>query len=173
MLYLLDANVLITAHNTYYPIDSVPEFWEWVAHQGNAGVLKMPLEIYEEIKDGGTDEEKDLLFAWLSDNNNKTALLLGEQVNQTHLAKCTLSGYAADLTDEELLQIGRDPFLIAYAMAAPEDRRVVTNEVSAPKKLRQNRRVPDVCSAMGVDCCNTFQMTKALGFKTGWKKPKR
>ena len=27
MLYLLDANVLITAHNLYYPIDSVPEFF--------------------------------------------------------------------------------------------------------------------------------------------------
>lgn len=25
MLYLLDANVLITANNLYYPIDSVPE----------------------------------------------------------------------------------------------------------------------------------------------------
>jgi hypothetical protein len=34
MLYLLDANVLITAHNTYYAIDQVPEFWEWIAHQG-------------------------------------------------------------------------------------------------------------------------------------------
>ena len=30
MLYLLDANVLITANNLYYPIDSVPEYWEWL-----------------------------------------------------------------------------------------------------------------------------------------------
>lgn len=30
MLYLLDANELITAHNLYYPIDVVPEFWEWL-----------------------------------------------------------------------------------------------------------------------------------------------
>jgi len=27
MLYLLDANVVITAHNTYYGLDAVPEFW--------------------------------------------------------------------------------------------------------------------------------------------------
>src|SRR5437899_3275639 len=26
MVYLLDANVLITAHHLYYPLDSVPEF---------------------------------------------------------------------------------------------------------------------------------------------------
>jgi hypothetical protein len=29
MLYLLYANVLITASNSYYPIDQVPEFWAW------------------------------------------------------------------------------------------------------------------------------------------------
>ena len=33
MLFLLDASVLITANNTYYPIERVPEFWEWLAHQ--------------------------------------------------------------------------------------------------------------------------------------------
>jgi Domain of unknown function (DUF4411) len=78
-------------------------------------------------------------------------------------------GDAADLTDDELLQIGRDPFLIAYAMASPEGRCVVTHEASAPSKQRQNRRIPDVCLTMGVTSCTPFEMGKALGFKTGWK----
>ena len=34
MLYLLDANILITAANTYYGISRVPEFWSWLQHQG-------------------------------------------------------------------------------------------------------------------------------------------
>ncbi len=50
MLYLLDANVLITAHNLYYAIDAVPEFWAWLVHKGSAGDLKMPLENYEEVR---------------------------------------------------------------------------------------------------------------------------
>lgn len=170
VLYLLDANVLITAHNTYYPIESVPEFWAWVAHQGNSNALKMPLEIYEEIKDGGSDEEKDLLYAWIVQQEIKAALVLVENVDPVRVASCTSRGYAPDLTDDELLQIGRDPFLVAYAMAAA-DRWVVTNEASAPSKQRQNRRVPDVCTTMGVNCCNTFTMMKALGFKTGWQQP--
>jgi len=58
VLYLLDANVLITAHNTYYAINTVPEFWAWLAHKGQAGDLKIPLENYEEVKDGSTDEEQ-------------------------------------------------------------------------------------------------------------------
>jgi hypothetical protein len=54
MLYLLDANVLITASNLYYPVDAVPEFWAWLAHNGAAGNVKMPLETFEEVKDGAT-----------------------------------------------------------------------------------------------------------------------
>jgi hypothetical protein len=171
VLYLLDANVLITAHNTYYPIDVVPEFWAWVAHQAQAGALKMPLEIYEEIKDGGTDQEKDLLYGWIIGSDVKSALILDEGVDTSHVNNCTMKGYASDLTDDEMLQLGRDPFLIAYAMASPKDRCVVTNEVSAPGKKRQNRRVPDVCATMGVSCCDPFTMMKSLGFKTGWQKP--
>ena len=54
-----------------------------------------------------------------------------EEVVQAHLIKCIKQGYAPNLTDDELLQVGRDPFLIAYAMAAPTNRCVVSNEVSA------------------------------------------
>lgn len=40
MLYLLDANVLITANNSYYALDRVPEFWEWLADVGGRGNAK-------------------------------------------------------------------------------------------------------------------------------------
>jgi Domain of unknown function (DUF4411) len=49
LLYLFDANVLITAKNAYYPIDQIPEYWEWIQFQGSAGNIKLPLEIMEEI----------------------------------------------------------------------------------------------------------------------------
>jgi hypothetical protein len=58
--------------------------------------------------------------------------------------------------------------LIAYGLAA-KDRCVVTVETSAPKKQRQNRKVPDVCRAMNVGCCNPFEFNQALGFRTQWK----
>ncbi len=170
MLYLIDANVLITAHNDYYSIDTVPEFWDWLLHQANTGNVSMPIEIYEEIKLGGRDAQKDMLYNWVADGAVKKAMVLNENVSAPLVSKCTKEGYAPDLTDDELLQIGRDPFLIAYAMAAPKDRCVVSNEVSAPSKKRQNRKIPDVCDSLGVQHCNIFQMIRALGFKTGWKK---
>lgn len=166
MLYLFDANVLITASNTYYPIDQVPEFWDWLQHQGNAGRIKMPLEIMEEILAGNKDD--DPLLTWIKDVGNKKALLLDEAVDQSIVNIVVEDGYAKDLTDDEIEEIGRDPFLIAYGTASA-DRCVVTTEVSAPSKKRQNRRIPDVCNDFGIPWCSPFKVNRELGFRTGWK----
>ena len=168
MLYLPDANVLITANNFYYPIDRVPEYWEWLSYMGSQGHVKMPFEIFEEVKDGPDDQEKDLFFAWLQEDANKKSLLLDEKVDPGLVQKVIAEGYAPDLTDDEVDQIGRDPFLIAYCLAA-KDRCVVTVETSAPKKQRHNRKVPDVCKGMGANCCNPFEFNRFLGFRTQWK----
>ncbi len=40
-MYLLDANTLIDAKRDYYPIDRIPEFWEWLVHMGNEGFVKI------------------------------------------------------------------------------------------------------------------------------------
>jgi Domain of unknown function (DUF4411) len=169
VLYLLDANVLITAHTTYYPLNRVPEFWKWLSHQASSGRVKIPLEIFEEVKDGTGDAEKDILFAWLRDEVVKDALLLSENVKIDAVQDVPARGYAPDLTDVEIEQVGRDPFLIAYAIVAPQLRCVVSNEVSRPSAVRANRKIPDVCKALGVTCCNTFALLKSLDFKTDWQ----
>jgi hypothetical protein len=166
VLYLFDANVLITASNTYYPIDQIPEFWEWLQFQGQAGKIKLPVEIMEEILAGKKDD--DPLLAWMKDAANKKALLLDEAVNGDLVNTVVEQGYANDLTDDQLEEIGRDPFLVAYAMSGA-DRWVVMREVSAPSKKRQNRKLPDVCMTFGVSWCDPFRVNRELGFKTGWK----
>ncbi len=168
MLYLLDANVLITAHHLYYPVDAVPEFWDWLAHQGEAGNIKMPIETFEEVKDGSNDADKDLLYAWVQDDASKAAILFDGDV-EPRLVQQVTAQYAPDLTDDELEAIGRDPFLIAHALADPGNRCVVTTEVSKPTWKRQNRKIPDVCRDAGVQCCDTFTMLRALQFSTRWR----
>lgn len=168
MLYLLDANVLITAHNLYYPIEAVPEYWEWLVHMGNQGQVKMPFEIFEEVKDG-PNGDSDPLFAWLQQAGMKSALLLPDTVDPGLVQHVIINGYANDLTDDQLEQVGRDPFLIAYALSS-NDRHVVTVETSEPRKQRQNRKIPDVCKTMGAACCNPFEFNRTLGFRTNWKQ---
>ena len=161
MLYLLDANVLIDANRDYYPLGRVPEFWHWLVDRATKQQVKVPLEVYEEVLAGKEDD----LTRWLK--KNRDALLLDEDVDETLVAGVTDRGYAPDLTDEEVERVGRDPFLIAYALANPAQRTVVTTEISRPKKQRANRHIPDVCDDLHVFHCNTYQFIEALDFTTG------
>jgi hypothetical protein len=167
MLYLLDANILITANSAYYPIDQVPEFWSWLQYQGAAGNVKIPLEIMEEIEEGRKDG--DLLIDWILQDVNYEALLFQEAVDAALVQNVVANGYAPDLSDEEVDKIGRDPFLIAYALVNTDERCVVTTEVSRVSAQRQNRRIPDVCQAFRVKCYGPFVLNRHLGFHTGWK----
>lgn len=165
-LYLLDANVLIDAHNKYYAIDMVPEFWDWLLHMAGQHQLAMPLETFEEVR-GGADAKRDLLNEWLCRSEVEETLVLEEDLDESAL-RSVLKAYAPDLDDSEVEQIGRDPFLISYGLVDTASRVVVSNEVSKPSKIRANRKVPDVCRTVGVACCDTFAMLRALGFRTGW-----
>ena len=164
MLYLLDANVLIDANRDYYPMHRVPEFWEWLAHVGRNGFVKIPIEVYEEIKEGG-----DNLADWIKQDQIRAALLLEEEVDVGLVSQAVNAGYADDLTDDEVERIGRDPFLVAYALADNGNRCIVTTESSKPSRQRANRHLPDVCSTFGVACSNTFQFVRELDFSTSWK----
>ncbi len=171
MLYLLDANTLIDAKRDYYPIDRVPEFWEWIIFNGEKGNIKIPIEVYEEFSDTkGKDGKKDELAIWSEQPEVKEALLLNEEAEQDLVAKITYDGYVDNPTDDELVKIGRDPFLLSYALKNIEKRCIVSTEVSKPSKKGANRKVPDVCRDFKIRCINNFQMFRELNFSTNWDK---
>jgi hypothetical protein len=160
MLYLLDANVLVTAKNGYYGMDMVPQFWTWLIQMGQEGRLKIPKEIFTEITDGNDD-----LAEWAKTDEVKGALVLEGEVTPEEV-QAVLDLYGEGLDEAELEEIGEDPFLIAYAQQNLAMRTVVTNETSKPTTQRANRRVPDICKEANVLCCTPVQLIKSLGFKT-------
>jgi len=164
LLHLLDANVLITANRDYYPLNRVPEFWEWLVHHGNEGSVKMPIEIVEEIRDG-----TDALARWLSESDYLDALCLGEEAEVGLVQRVINEGYASDLADHEVEKIGSDPFLISYALRSRADRCIVTTEVSKPSRQRANRHLPDVCTQFGILWMDSFKLVRALDFYTTWQ----
>ena len=169
MLYLLDANTLIDAKRDYYAIDRVPEFWTWLIFQGQNGNVKIPVEVYEEFSDTkDKDGKKDALAEWADQIDVKNALLFGEEAEQDLVARITYGGYVANPTDDELEKIGRDPFLLSYALMNPENRCIVTTESSKPSRRGANRHVPDVCDDFGIRCINSFEMIREMNFSTGW-----
>lgn len=164
MLYLLDANVLIDANRDYYPMGRVPEFWEWLVREGEAGRVKIPVEIFEEVKEGTDD-----LAVWIKEERVKEALILNVEADTELVSRAVENGYAADLTDDEILQIGRDPFLLGYALSDPANHCIVTTEVSKPTKQRARKHLPNSAASLGLNTCNTFQMIQRLDFRTNWR----
>lgn len=170
MLYLLDANTLIDAKRDYYPIDRIPEFWEWLVFCGAQEIIKIPVEIYEEFSDVKDKEgNKDELARWADLSEVRDALLFNEEAEQDLVARITYGGYVANPTDDELVKIGRDPFLMSYALKDLQNRCIVTTETSKPTKQGANRRIPDVCKDFNIRCINNFVMFKELNFNTNWK----
>ena len=164
MVHLLDANTLIDANRDYYGLDTVPQFWDWLIHMGNQGEVKIPLEIYEELKRGS-----DALTEWVNREDVKDALLYDQEADPALVGQVLDTGYGPNLSDIQIEKIGRDPFLIAYALVDPENITIVTTEVSKPSTTEpSNKRVPDVCNTLGVSHQHTFRFAKALGFNTNW-----
>jgi hypothetical protein len=161
MQYLLDANALITAHNTWYGLDRVPEFWKWLRHHGAANALKMPAEIYAEVETGN-----DELSSWMKDLATKRALLLAEDSDPAKL-QVVLARYGSPLNEADILTVGQDPFLIAAALGYA-DRCVVTAEVSKSSRTGARRHIPDVCNDCGVMWMHPVEFIAALNFSTTW-----
>lgn len=163
MLYLLDADTLITGDRKAYPLRRFPVFWEWLRHQGERGCVKIPLEQFEEVTSG-----RGHIVDWLCTEECRAALILDEDIDPGLIADTTLNGYG-ELDENGVELVGRDPFLIAYARVEGGERTVVTFEVSKPGKRGPNRKVPDVCRDFGVPCCSLFEMIEALDFTTDWR----
>ena len=120
----------------------------------------MPFEIHDEIA-----ISRGPLREWICSQDVKESLILDEEVDAELLERVLTDGYGDDLTDGDLEKIGRDPFLIAYALVA-EERVVVTKETPRPSAQRANRKIPDVCDTLNVQWMRDFDLYRALNFTT-------
>ncbi|MBG0801259.1 DUF4411 family protein [Methylocystis sp. H4A] len=159
MTYLLDANVLIRANAEYYPLDRLPRFWMWLLAEASDGRIKMPFEIHDEVASGS-----DALAEWIGRRDIRDALVLDAEVDDRLFNRVLDEAYAPDLTDTELEEAGRDPFLVAYAMREP-GWTVVTKEVSKMTQTRGRRKLPDACSIMGVRWIPDFTLYRERDFR--------
>ena len=162
MLYLLDANVLIDANRDYYPQDRVPEFWVWLLRQCRAGTVKIPPEIYKEV--ALQTRNPDKLVEWAK--RHKSDVVLDEVARRDLVDEVVRKGYVPNPTSSDLAKMKHDPALISYALRAPDPRTIVTTERSKPAAQGANRKVPDVCDALGIRCIGTYKFIQKADFRT-------
>jgi len=157
-MFLLDANVFIFAHRDYYPPERVPEYWEWLAYKAAEGAIKVPQPIWDELK-----PQDENLKEWFKAHEAEFIL---DPDDSDVMVPDVLDQYAPDLNDSEIEQIGNDPFLIAAALQYGAT--VVSKEGSKPGKQRANRKIPDICRALGVPCITDHRLIVELDFRTNW-----
>lgn len=161
-MFLLDANTIMEAHGTFYPVDRIPQFWEWLQAQGEAGLVKMPYEIHSEF-----EGRHGLHVEWINSPEVKAALLLEEDADPALVQRVINVGYQGmdpAFDDIQHTKYGKDPFLVAYALVNPAERIVVTREVSKRTRRLGNTKLPDACDDCGIDWINDFALYSRLNF---------
>lgn len=159
VLYLLDADVLITANRDFYPLDRVPVFWRWLISEGESGHVKIPLEMHDEVA-VGTDQLAD----WIKQKAISNSLVLDEEVDRKILNQVIRKVYAPDLNHADLLNASRDPFLIAYALKG-HHRCVVTRETSKPTRKLGKRKLPNACKDLKVQWITDYRLYQTRNFR--------
>ena len=164
LLYLLDANVYITAHRVYYAFDLCPGFWDCLIHYFNAGRILSIDRVRDELVGSG-----DALSVWaqnapadlfVTSLENEITDAYREVMQWVYANNQFLPQAKSDFSQ------GADGWLVAYARA--NDAILVTLERYAPDAGRRVP-VPNVCRRFGVAYIDTFEMLSELGVRFDWR----
>lgn len=161
-IYIVDSNILIEAYKRNYHLDVVHSFWKKLTELANDGKIISIDRVRSEIYDNREDELK----SWCVDNlpvsffkdskeviREYTSMVAWAQSKSAHFKHSAIADFS---------ELGRaDAWLISYALANPQERVLVTQEVSDPRN-KTVIKIPDACKENKIRCINTMQMFKEL-----------
>lgn len=160
MAYWIDSGVLIQAHRGPLNINILPQFWQFLHDQIVAGVMKMPRIAYEEVVDGGYDDE---VVTWCK-ARKKLGLCCneGKQVQERY---GRLAGYVQEKYIRKPQQVrdwfdDADGWVIAHAFAETEG--VVVTEELERGSYKSKIKMPAICKVFDIRCINTALLLREL-----------
>jgi hypothetical protein len=160
---VLDADVFITAKNTYYAFDICPGFWKGIIAAHEQGAVGSIDRVKSELLAGREQED---LVQWVKNT-----------LPGSFFGACDVEDIAAAYSEIMLWVEGStqylprarsrfaataDGWLVAYSMV--HGCSVVTNERSR-RDSKGRICIPDVCAQFGVPCKDTFRMIRDLGMQ--------
>lgn len=156
--FLLDSNVLIAAHRSYYAFDICPGFWESVKAGHLAGRIFSTRRVRAELV--GND---DALTRWVCDElppeffiNDSTAAVTAAYGPM--MAWVVANGFQP--AAQAKFATDADGWLVAAAKQ--QGFHLVTHETRKPE-AKAVVPMPNVCEEFGVTYCNCFDMLRQLG----------
>lgn len=159
-MFLLDADVMMTASRSYYGFDIAPGFWHWLQDVRLTGQVASIQPVKDEITRGG-----DQLVAWAR-QLRPDFWLADDAASVASFA--TLSEWTDDAA-RPYTNAARSTFLASadirlIAMAHAHRHTVVTIEASAPDS-RRAVKIPDACRAFNVPVSQPFDTFRSLGLR--------
>src|SRR5262245_15303954 len=156
--YVLDANVFIQAHQTYYGFDTCPGFWLALSRQHEAKRIISIDKVRAELL-----PLRDRLTDWVENKAPKTFFkgTADKAVADAFRDMVNWVQGEAQFTPEAKAEFSAvaDGWVVAYAKA--NGLIVVTHEQYAPE-ARKKVLIPNVCIEFKVEYCNTFEMLREL-----------
>ncbi len=162
--YLLDANIFIQAHQTYYAFDIAPSFWKELIHSAEQNKLISIDQIMNELKNSN---DKDPLSNWATTNFREWFLSSSDENvidRYSQIIDWAQNNTQFLPTAKEEFASSADSWIIAYAKAY--DYTIVTHE-QYDRNIKRRIKIPNVCEAFGISYTDTFTMLRNLNIKIG------
>lgn len=160
-VYVIDSNFFIQAHRVSYPLDIAFSFWSKVRQLAEDGKIISIDKVRNEIYD-----KNDALEDWCQNNLPKDFFKDSSQVmtEYSRVSSWAISKnghYLPNALNEFLDADEADAFIVSYALADPQNRIIVTHEVSQPE-MKRKIKIPEPCIALNVRFVNTMDMFRQL-----------
>jgi Domain of unknown function (DUF4411) len=151
MAYSLDSSGILDLFRIYPP-DVFPTIWTQMELAANGGIVFAIDEVYREL-----EKKDDGAFQWLK---ARRTMIIALDAEIQQLVTAILAAHPR-LVDTRKNRSAGDPFVIALAQA--RRLKVVTGERASGVIAKPN--IPDVCTALGIECINILSMFRNEGWK--------
>jgi hypothetical protein len=160
--YILDSNFFIQAHRSTYPLDVAQGFWLKLKELAESCIVVSIDKVRDELYD-----KNDELEAWCKSNLPRgffkdSSSVISEYASVVSWAPSRIPPYMSSALNDFMDADRADAFLVAYGLADPANRVIVTQEVSSPNKVNIIK-IPDSCNALGIRHLTTIEMFRDIG----------
>ena len=155
--FIIDSNILIESKNVDYGFDICPGFWVLMEKALKEGLVISHAKVRQELM-----RRKDDLWGWASMFPKECFPKETDEDFAVYRRLCewARNGEFKQAAIDRFCEVDyADPWICAKAKA--EGLTLVTQEVSEPYS-RRNIQLPDACNAIGVSCCNKYELLRAL-----------
>lgn len=168
MADLADANVFIRFGAEFYPFETFPGVWDWLAEAISTGTVVLLPEVLDELSPRSRRFEQ-----WLRERAVASRPPAGlDYATAAREVDRALQNLGATAGSVERFRAGADYALVAWALAGSH--RVVTYELPEDAgKSSRRAKIPDVCAALDIQCAGPLGMFADRAAMFVWHGPGR